>query len=78
MYLSSGGISKETWYYAWKAMNGMESNKDANGKTVQGSLKNKKISYIDSLNLTPAQKDLLYLTQYPTGEKDLNKTPWHK
>ena len=78
VYLSSGGISKETWYYAWKAMNGMESNKDANGKTVQGSLKNKKISYIDSLNLTPAQKDLLYLTQYPKGEKDLNKTPWHK
>jgi hypothetical protein len=76
VYLSSSGISRQTWYNAWKTMNGMESDKDANGKTVSGSLMNKRMEYIDSLNLTPQQKDLLFLTQY--DEKNLRKTPWHQ
>lgn len=48
--------------------------KDANGKTISGSLKKKVVAYIDSLNLTPDQKDAL-LTDYNSTYK--HDVTWH-
>lgn len=75
IFLSGTGMQKETWYQTWKALNGFESDKDKNGKTVKDSLLLKRAAYIDGLNLTSRQKDLVFLTMY--DEKNLKKTPWH-
>lgn len=48
--------------------------KDANGKTISGSLKKKVAAYIDSLDLTPEQKDAL-LTDYNSTYK--HDVTWH-
>lgn len=48
---------------------------DADGNAINGSKMRKVMEYIDSLNLTPQQKDVLFLTQY--AKSSLRKTPWH-
>lgn len=49
--------------------------KDSNGESITGSKQNKIWAYIDSLNLSNAQKDYLHLCSY--SAKTLNKAPWH-
>lgn len=50
---------------------------DGDGKTDSGSKRRNVVSYIDSLPLTPEQKDALYrMTDY--SEKTIGDTPWHK
>lgn len=49
--------------------------KDKNGESITGSKQNKIWAYIDSLNLTNAQKDYLHLCSY--SAKTLNKAPWN-
>lgn len=48
---------------------------DANGNAISGSKMQKIMEYIDKLNLTAQQKDVLFLTQYAAS--NLKKTPWH-
>ena len=48
---------------------------DADGNAINGSKMRKVMEYIDGLNLTPQQKDVLFLTQY--AKSSLRKTPWH-
>lgn len=48
---------------------------DADGNAINGSKMRKVMEYIDSLNLTSQQKDVLFLTQY--AKSSLRKTPWH-
>lgn len=48
---------------------------DADGNAINGSKMRKVMEYIDSLNLTSQQKDVLFLTQY--AKSNLRKTPWH-
>lgn len=48
---------------------------DADGNAINGSKMRKVMEYIDSLNLTSQQKDVLFMTQY--AKSSLRKTPWH-
>lgn len=70
------GISLDQ-YFAYKdSISGLQADKDANGKSISGSKKAKVIAAINELDMTPEQKDFLYLEE---GYKkaDLYKTPWH-
>lgn len=70
------GISLER-YFAYKdSISGLSADKDANGNSISGSKKAKVIAAIDEQDLTPEQKDWLYLEE---GYKkaDLYKMPWH-
>lgn len=54
----------------------LTADKDKNGKTISGSKKDKVLRVINSLPITSAQKDALYLyADY--SSKDIRKTPWH-
>jgi hypothetical protein len=54
----------------------LTADKDANGKSISGSKKDKVLREINSLSVSAAQKDALYIfAGYST--KDLNKAPWH-
>ena len=54
----------------------ISADKDANGKSISGSKKEKVLKYINSLKLTAAQKDALY---YDAGyaESGIDDAPWH-
>jgi hypothetical protein len=49
--------------------------KDANGKTIDGSVKAQKMAVIDSLPITSAQKDALYFAEGWAASK-LYEAPW--
>jgi len=53
---------------------GIDANGD--GRADNGTKQAEIIAYIDSLPLTPDQKDVLFLLNYEY--KNLNKAPWHK
>lgn len=53
---------------------GWGSDRDANGREIK-KLSEKIDEYINGLDLTEHQKDVLFLTQYPKA--DLSKTSWH-
>ena len=53
----------------------MKADYDKYGKAITGSKKEKVCAYIDGLDLTPEQKDVLYLSVYK--ENSLPYTPWH-
>ena len=61
---------------ALNAFAGMTADKDEDGKTITGSKKAKVCDYIDELDLTVEQKDLLYLLS-GYKENSLPYTPWH-
>ena len=72
------GFSPQESYNLYEAigeMNTFKADKDENGDSISGSKKAKVIAFIDALNLTPAEKDILFneFTTY-TGLED---TPWH-
>lgn len=72
------GFSPQESYDLYEAigeMNTFKADKDENGESISGSKKAKVIAFIDALNLTPAEKDILFneFTTY-TGLED---TPWH-
>lgn len=56
-------------------MNKLSSDTDAEGNTISGSKKAKVIDFIDTLDLTPDEKDLIFITF--TNYKGLEDTPWH-
>ena len=56
-------------------INGWGSDRDANGREIK-KLSKKIDEYINGLDLTEHQKDVLFLTQYPKA--DLSKTSWHQ
>lgn len=56
-------------------MNKLSSDTDAEGNTISGSKKAKVIDFIDTLDLTPDEKDLIFITF--TSYKGLEDTPWH-
>ena len=54
----------------------LTADKDASGKSISGSKKDKVLREINALSVSAAQKDALYIfAGYST--KDLNKAPWH-
>ena len=74
--LEDQGITKEVWYKTWRTDSTTEGDKKANGKTISGSKKKKMVAYINSLNLSPAQKDALYLA-LDYAKSGIINTPWH-
>lgn len=56
-------------------MNKLSSDTDAEGNTIPGSKKAKVIDFIDTLDLTPDEKDLIFSAF--TSYKGLEDTPWH-
>jgi len=74
------GITPVEFYAYKEATGGLKADKDANGKSITGSKKEKVISAIDAQNLSPTEKDWLYLLSYDgnSAQKDLRKAPWNK
>ena len=62
------GIGKSAWLQYWTELCSFS------GDDAQKRI----IAYIDSLNLTSQQKDVLFRFEYRNSEKTLKKTPWHK
>lgn len=69
------GIDLESALTHLNALDSFKADYDEYGKTITGSKKKKVCDYIDALDLTPDQKDVLYLRIY--NENSLRYTPWH-
>lgn len=69
------GIDLSTAIGAKIELGKMKADYDDYGKAITGSKKEKVCAYIDALDLTPEQKDVLYLSVY--NENSLRYTPWH-
>lgn len=74
-YAKPAGISYDTLSTAMEYVATLESDKDAEGKTVSGSLKAKYVAYIQSLSLTPHQKKAMWLALKNSTWSDKG-TPW--
>ena len=58
------GIPISTYLVSRQVINGMSADKDAQGKTIAGSKKQKVFNYINSLSLTATQKQKLFSYYY--------------
>lgn len=75
------GITPVEFYAYKEATGGLEADKDANGKSITGSKKEKVTAAIAELDgFSPTEKDWLYLLSYDgkNAKKDLRKAPWNK
>lgn len=70
------GLSKEQYYLYRAATYGIESDRDATGKTIPGSKKEKMLQAIDGLDLTVPQKDALYFAN-GYAKSTLYDAPWY-
>ncbi len=70
------GVSYETYYDYYFATKEMHADKDENGKSISGSKKAKVVEYINSLDITPEQKDALYVAAGYT-EKSARYQKWN-
>lgn len=69
------GLSVEEYMTYKENVSGITADKDANGNTISGSKKEKVISAINSMDLSPSEKDwLYYLNGY--AESTINDVPW--
>ena len=72
----AGGISLETYVLYLNRTNKLSSDRDANGKEIEGrTRKDKMFAAIGSLPLTAKQKDILALENY--SQKTVDTAPWH-
>lgn len=76
-YCEDTGMSKNTYYEAWKAMNQFETDKDENGDPIKNSKKDKVLAYIAGLPISTEQKDALYRVN-GWSERNLKNAPWHQ
>lgn len=74
-YCEKAGIKAKRFYEAVCDTADYESDKDAEGKTVSGSLKAKYVAYIQSLGLTPAREKAMWLALKNSTWSDKG-TPW--
>lgn len=72
----AAGVKAGTYIEFRNTLSGTTADKDASGKTISGSKKKKVLAYINSLDLTAAQKDALY---YDAGytQSTIGDAPWH-
>lgn len=75
-YCESRGVPAETFYDVWKYDSSAKADKDSNGESISGSKKDKVLAYINSLNLTYAQKDSLYYA-FGWAQSKIHEAPWH-
>lgn len=74
-YAKPAGISYDTLSTAMEYVATLESDKDAEGKTVSGSMKAKYVAYIQSMGLTPSQQKAMWLALKSSTWSDKG-TPW--
>nr|DAR47757.1 MAG TPA: nuclease [Caudoviricetes sp.] len=74
-YAKPAGISYDALSTAMEYVATLESDKDAEGKTVSGSLKAKYVAYIQSMGLTPSQQKAMWLALKNSTWSDKG-TPW--
>lgn len=74
-YAKPAGISYDTLSTAMEYVATLESDKDAEGKTVSGSMKAKYVAYIQSMGLTPSQQKAMWLALKNSTWSDKG-TPW--
>lgn len=71
------GLSRKEWDEFKAQTSGMKGiDADGDGKTDSGSKKAQVVELIDAYDLTPEQKDRIYLSQ-GYAESGLKDTPWH-
>lgn len=70
------GITLKVFEEYYSQVTGMTADKDANGKSITGSKRDKILKLINSLPLSSKQKDVLYY-QNNYSAKTLYDTPWH-
>ena len=70
------GISPAEYYVLRTTDNNLTADKDANGNTIAGSKKEKVLDAINGMDLSPTEKDFLYLMN-GYAAKTLSETPWH-
>lgn len=70
------GVSVGTYFSFLDEMAQLHTDKDADGKNIAGQTrKDKGMAYINSLPISSAQKDALYLTQWK--QSTIGDAPWH-
>jgi hypothetical protein len=73
----AAGMSADDWFNAKIALyNAHGTDKDGDGKTDSGSVQADAIRILLSLNLSPEQRQLLFLRMYPNSTKKANSTNW--
>ena len=78
-YRGARDAGMSTWQYVdfKDQVSYLEADKDANGKTIRNSLKNKVVKLIDSMDISDEAKDYLYLNIQKYAKSGLGSTPWH-
>ena len=71
----SAGIDPAAYIQYMLVTDGLTADKDANGKTISGSKKEKVMAKINAMNITNAQKDALYLIE-GYSENTISDAPW--
>lgn len=71
----SAGVSTEDYVWFLSATDGLEADKDENGKSISGSRKAKVLRVIDRMELNRSQKDALFLAA-GYSESTLGDAPW--
>lgn len=73
---AKNGVRYETYYDYYFATKDIEGDKDASGKTITGSKREKVLAEINAMDLTVEQKNALY---YASGyaESTLYEAPWY-
>ena len=73
---AKSGVSYEAYYDYYFATKDIEGDKDASGKTIPGSKREKVLAEINAMDLTVEQKNALY---YANGyaESTLYEAPWY-
>ena len=71
----SAGVSTEDYVWFLSATDGLEADKDENGKSISGSRKAKVLRVIDRMELNRSQKDALFLAA-GYSESTLEDAPW--
>lgn len=75
--LMEEGMTVKQYVQYQKKTAGLEADKDASGKAIPGSKKEKVLAAIDAMPVTDAVKDALYLSE-GYGESGLDDAPWHQ
>ena len=70
------GVSPAEYYVFRTTDNTLTADKDANGNTIAGSKKEKVLDAINGMDLSPTEKDFLYLMN-GYAAKALSEAPWH-
>lgn len=75
----AAGISATEFYVAKNTLNNIESDKDKNGESINGTRKPKVIDAINEMDLTPEEKDWLFLWEYDSdsAKREVRRLPWN-